>query len=228
MMANEILILGSKGLVGRFVSNYLSQKGWLVHGFDLIDGIDFRDEDTLTAIMEEKSKVKYLINAFAIDAKVSADGFGYDSLNLPLKDFTETLNVNVVVTFSSCRSFIATRKGGVIINISSIYGMVSPNPALYRGEEKPIFYGASKSAVIQITRHLAIHYAPTFRVNCLTLGGLLDQQHDDFKVEYAKYCPMNRLGDVEEIRPALDFLLSDFNTYMTGANIIVDGGWTAI
>ena len=226
-MNNKIILLGSEGFVGKYIQNYLSKKSWDISGFDIKNGYDFSNELTIKNIME-KNNGYFLINCFAIDAKVTNEFFSKTSLNLPIDDFKEILDVNVTNVFSACRQFISTRNSGRILNISSIYGLVSPNPKLYSGSEKPIAYGVSKAAVIQLTKHFAAHFAPDFQVNCLTLGGIFSSQKKEFVETYSSNVPMGRMGTLSEISPAIEFFLSEENSYTTGENIVVDGGWTII
>lgn len=127
-------------------------------------------------------------------------------------------------------------QGGVIVNVSSIYGMGSPDPRLYDGitnQEKERFvksigYCVAKGAVFNLTRYLAIYWREKkIRVNTLTLGGVYDRQADSFVREYAKRTPIGRMAESDEYNGALLFLLSDASSYMTGSNLVIDGGWSA-
>lgn len=125
---------------------------------------------------------------------------------------------------------------GSIIKFGSIYGIVSPQQAIYafRAEEdgapftKPIAYSASKSALLNMTRYLATYWAQQgVRVNTLTLAGV-ERYHDPrFMANYTERIPIGRMADEEEYNGAVIFLISDASRYMTGSNMVVDGGWTA-
>ena len=124
---------------------------------------------------------------------------------------------------------------GSIVNVSSIYGLLSPVQDLYAyrraaGEAfvKPVAYSVSKSAILNLTRYLATYWAAAgVRVNTLTLAGVWNDQPDEFLDAYTARVPMGRMLDAEEALGAVVFLASDASSYVTGSNVVVDGGWSA-
>jgi NAD(P)-dependent dehydrogenase (short-subunit alcohol dehydrogenase family) len=119
---------------------------------------------------------------------------------------------------------------GVIVNIASIYGLVSPDPRIYgdSGLNSPPQYAAAKGGVVQLTRYLAVHLAPHgIRVNSITPGGFLDGQDPDFVANYCARTPLGRMGNETDLMGAIVYLASDASAYVTGHNLVVDGGWTA-
>lgn len=120
--------------------------------------------------------------------------------------------------------------GGVMINIGSIYGLVGADQRIYgeSGRNSSEVYAASKGGVIAMTRYLSVYLAPrNIRVNCLSPGGIFNHQ-DPFLVEkYSERTPMGRMATVEDLKGAMLFLASDASRYVTGQNLVVDGGWTA-
>jgi NAD(P)-dependent dehydrogenase (short-subunit alcohol dehydrogenase family) len=130
---------------------------------------------------------------------------------------------------------MATLGRGSIINVSSIYGIVSPDQRLYQYRResgpafyKPVAYSVSKSALFNLTRYLATYWGPMgVRVNTVTFGGVFDNQDPRFRAEYEARVPLGRMASVDDYNGTVVYLLSDASGYMTGSNIVVDGGWTA-
>ncbi len=128
--------------------------------------------------------------------------------------------------------YMETRKHGAIINISSMYGVVSPDPHIYgsSGQDNPPNYGAGKAAILQFTRYLACNLAEKgIRVNAITPGPFprpANQQNQEFLSNLKKKVPLGRIGQPDEIKGAVVFLASEASSYITGQNIVIDGGWT--
>jgi len=120
---------------------------------------------------------------------------------------------------------------GAIVNMTSIYGVVGNDLTIYENTSinTAAPYSAIKGGVINFTRYLASYYGRQgVRVNCVSPGGIFDNQHETFVANYEKKVPMGRMGKPDDIAPAVSFLLSDEAKYITGQNLIVDGGWTVI
>jgi NAD(P)-dependent dehydrogenase (short-subunit alcohol dehydrogenase family) len=148
------------------------------------------------------------------------------------------MRVNVNGTLLPCQVIggrMAAEGRGSIVNVSSIYGMLSPVQELYdfrrsEGEAffKPIAYSASKSAVYNLTRYLATYWAKSgVRVNTLTLAGVLNDQPQEFLDAYTARMPLGRMAEAREVVGPVVFLAADASSYVTGANVVVDGGWSA-
>ena len=180
-----------------------------------------------------------LINAAALDSPPDAPA----SENGPFENYPESswdrvLDVNLKGVFLCCQvagGAMADAGGGSIINIGSIYGLVSPDQRVYEYRRasgasffKPVAYSASKSGLLNLTRYLATYWAQrNVRVNMLTLGGVFNNQDAEFLKEYCARVPMGRMAREDEYNGAVIFLISDASAYMTGSNLVMDGGWTS-
>jgi NAD(P)-dependent dehydrogenase (short-subunit alcohol dehydrogenase family) len=223
----RIILTGSEGFLGKNISDYLNSLGHEVISLDLKLGHDLSDELFVRSWFSDNS-AEVLINCFAINDHVLPRNQREGFLDVSLQSFSEVLSVNVTSLFSVSREFIRNNITGKIINFSSIYSMVSPRSDIYSGGEKYIGYGVSKAAVNQITRHLAVHAAPNFSVNTIILGGVFNEQHSDFVNAYSENVPMRRMGKPSDLNPVLEMLISPGSSYMTGSQILIDGGWTVI
>lgn len=149
------------------------------------------------------------------------------------EDWEATARVNGTGLFLMCKYFgaqMVAQQGGVIVNIGSIHGVVAPDFAVYgeTGMTSPAFYAYDKGGLIQFTRYLATYYAPHgIRVNCLSPGGLFDNQPAEFVHNYTRRTPLGRMAGSNDLKGAIVFLASDASAYVTGINLLVDGGWTA-
>lgn len=145
--------------------------------------------------------------------------------------FEACLKVNLTSAFILCQEaqkHLERSKNGSIILISSIYGVVAPDFALYEGTKmaNPAGYGASKGGLIQLTRYLATLFAPKIRVNAISLGGVFRNQDPKFIEKYEKKTPLGRMAKEEDIKGTIAYLASDMSKYLTGQNIVLDGGFT--
>jgi 2-deoxy-D-gluconate 3-dehydrogenase len=153
-----------------------------------------------------------------------------------LDEWKAALEVNLTGVFLCCQAAckLMLKQGkGVIINIGSMYGIVGPDQRLYQRPDqppkfKPVYYTVSKAGVLGLTRYLATYFAgKNIRVNALTPGGVYNGHDEIFLEAYAARSVLGRMAAQDEMNGALLFLASDASSYMTGANLVVDGGWTA-
>jgi 2-deoxy-D-gluconate 3-dehydrogenase len=187
-----------------------------VHRFDRIDG---------------------LVNNAAIDPTFgranSGRGGAFESYSLAA--WQQSLDVNLTGAFLCAQAaapFLLSSGRGTVVNVASIYGLVGPDQRLYHQEGKetyfkPVAYSVTKSALLGFTRYLAAYWAGKgIRVNTLTLGGVEADHDPAFVRNYSERTMLGRMARQGEYSGALVFLLSDASSYMTGANLVVDGGWT--
>lgn len=184
--------------------------------------------------------IDILVNSAAVDPKADAGastladtGFaGY-----PLAAWQRSMDVNLTGTFlvtrAVCRVMEHHETSGAIVNISSTYALSGPDQRIYQRSDgtrsfKPVDYSVTKAGLLGLTRALAAHYRGTgIRVNALTPGGAFNEHDDEFVSAYSARTILGRMARPDEYRGAIAFLCSDASSYMTGANLIVDGGWTA-
>jgi NAD(P)-dependent dehydrogenase (short-subunit alcohol dehydrogenase family) len=190
-------------------------------------------------VLARFDRIDVLVNNAAIDDKLIEAGpgeVGGRFEDYPLEQFRRILDVNVAGVFACCKqlgSVMAERGRGSIINVASTYGVVAPNQDLYVGPDgrqrffKSAAYPASKGAVLQLTRFLAAYWGRRgVRVNALSPGGVEAGQDAHFRQRYAERTPLGRMARASDYAGALVFLASEASAYMTGANLIVDGGFT--
>ncbi|MGN7613720.1 SDR family oxidoreductase [Magnetococcales bacterium HHB-1] len=191
-------------------------------------------------ILDHWGGVHILINNAALDSPPDAPAHENGPFeSYPEPSWDKVMEVNVKGVMLTCQVFgktMAEAGNGSIINISSIYGMVSPDQSLYayrRAEGEPFFkpmaYAASKSALFNMTRYLATYWAESgVRVNTLTLAGVFNHQDAAFLKAYEARMPMREMAKETDFNGAILFLASNASRYVTGSNLVVDGGWTAL
>ncbi|MDD2962901.1 MAG: SDR family oxidoreductase [Bacteroidales bacterium] len=195
--------------------------------------------EALKQVTDRFGRVDILVNNAAVndmveDPKASAELSKFE--NYPLELWNRSLQVNLTGVFLCSQAFgswMAANGGGSIINIASTYGITAPDQSLYTNEageqtfHKPPAYSVTKGGVLMFTRYLAAYWGnQKVRVNALSPGGVLNGQSDFFVAQYAKRTPLGRMAHRDDYMGAIVFLASDSSAYMTGANLVVDGGWT--
>jgi NAD(P)-dependent dehydrogenase (short-subunit alcohol dehydrogenase family) len=252
------IITGASGQLGGEYTKTLLAAGASVAAFDINPGnpkstirniqsnklitvaVDITKKDSLQKGLQEVvdrfGDPSILINNAAIDAPPDAS----EQDTGPFESYSEyawdsMIDVNLKGTFLCCQvigDHFAKHGGGTIINISSIYGMLSPDQRIYKYRPKPFFkpvaYSVSKSGILNLTRYLATYWASQgVRVNTLTLSGVFNNQDDTFLSNYTSRVPMGRMANPDEYNGAILFLSSDASSYMTGSNLIIDGGFSS-
>ena len=207
---------------------------------------DITQPDSVNAMVEKVlftfGRLDILVNSAALDPKFDPDAIKKGITpgafeDYPLDQWTAAMNVNLtgmfLVTQACVKQMLAQGKKGSIINICSTYGLNGPDQSIYikdgeRVAYKPVYYTVTKAGVMGFTKYLAAYYAGTeIRVNALTPGGVFNDHEDYFVRNYSAKTILGRMAKKDEMNGALLFLASDASSYMTGNNVVVDGGWTA-
>ncbi|NEO82911.1 MAG: SDR family oxidoreductase [Spirulina sp. SIO3F2] len=204
--------------------------------------LDVTDSSSVEAALEkillEHGGLHILVNNAAINPKVSSDGVTETSRfeNFSLEQWNQQINVGLTGAFLCSKIFgtwMSENGGGIILNIASDLSVLAPDQRLYRQPGlppelqpvKPVAYSVVKTALIGLTRYLATYWADKeIRVNALSPGGVYNNQPQDFVERLSTLIPMGRMAKEDEYRSAVQFLCSDASSYMTGQNIVMDGG----
>ena len=238
----NIIVTGGNGLLGREICNDIRKKGGNAINFD-IDHKDASEEnfvcditnsesisDSLSLVERKYGEIHGLVNnAYP---RTKDWGTSFEDLSHASLQTNVDWQMNSYLNF--CKLIIPyLRKvnGGSVVNMTSIYGVVGNDFTVYEGTtmEPPIAYSAIKGGIINATRFLASKYGKEgLRFNCVSPGGIFDHQPKSFVEAYEKKVPMKRMGNPDDIAPAVSFLLSEESKYITGHNLMVDGGWTSI
>lgn len=247
------VVTGGMGQLGAVYAAGLAERGMRVAIFDVADGdvpegagvysVDVTDRSAIEAAVREVEGEwgvpHLLVNNAGLDSPPDALAEDVGPFeDYPEASFDAVMDVNVKGAFLCCQvvgGAMAREGRGSIVNVSSVYGLLSPVQDLYafrreRGETfvKPVAYSVSKSAILNLTRYLATYWAKSgVRVNTLTLAGVENDQPAEFLEAYEARVPMGRMLEASEALGAVVFLASDASSYVTGANVVVDGGWSA-
>ena len=247
------VVTGGAGQLGQVYLAGLAERGMRVASFDVVGSelpegmrafeVDITDrasiERALDEVVAEWGVPHLLVNNAARDSPPDAPAEEVGPFeDYPDESFDAVMDVNVKGTFHCCQVIggaMAREGRGSIVNVSSVLGLLSPVQPLYafrrtQGETffKPAAYSVSKSAVLNLTRYLATYWATAgVRVNTLTLAGVWNDQAQEVLDAFAERSPMGRMLDAREALGAVVFLASDASSYVTGSNVVVDGGWSA-
>jgi NAD(P)-dependent dehydrogenase (short-subunit alcohol dehydrogenase family) len=247
------VVTGGSGQLGLVFVEGLVERGMHVASLDVATSslpegareyaVDITDRAALTeaveAVVDELGVPHLLVNNAGLDSPPDAPAAEVGPFEaVPEDAFDSVMDVNVKGAVLCCQTVgaVMARAGrGSVVNVSSVYGMLSPVQDLYafrraRGETyvKPVAYSVSKGALLNLTRYLATYWAKDgVRVNTLTLAGVWNDQDPEFLEAFAARSPMGRMLDANEALGALVFLASDAASYVTGSNLVVDGGWSA-
>jgi len=197
---------------------------------DLSDAAAVRS--VVRQVIDKLGGLEVVIHSAAYVGTTPIPGWAVAFEEQQVEPFEAAMRVNVTSSFlivQEAREALAASGKGSVVFIASIYGMVGPDMRLYEGTSlgNPAGYGATKGALLSLTRYLSTVLAPSVRVNAVSPGGVWRGQPESFVHRYVQKTPMGRMAVEEELKGAVGFLASDLSAYVTGHNLVVDGGWTA-
>jgi len=243
MLENKIIIVtGGLGLLGKEMILNLKSKGAIAICADIsIDTnleahslqFDVTSEDSVLAgfnlVKDHFGRIDGIVNS----AYPRTKDWGQDFSVVKMESWKQNIDLQLNSVCMICQKalpFLEDSKGS-IVNMASIYGMVGPTFNVYNNTSMTMTggYAAIKGGIINFTKFLAAYMGPKgVRVNVVSPGGIFDNQNETFVEQYNDIVPMKRMGFPEDIAPSVSFLLSDEAKYITGHNLVVDGGWTCI
>jgi NAD(P)-dependent dehydrogenase (short-subunit alcohol dehydrogenase family) len=238
-----IIVTGGNGLLGKEIIKKLMTEGAICINID-INHNTLNDLSCIQCDITDSNSIdeaiKLIINNFNhIDGLVNNAyprtkdwGLKFEDIDFHSWQSNIDWQLNSYFYFTQQVSKYMVKQGfGSIVNMASVYGVVGPDFTVYDGTEMtmPAAYSAIKGGIVNFGRYLASYLGPSgVRVNTISPGGIFDNQNSVFVNNYNKKVPMRRMGLPHDISPAVSFLLSDDANYITGHNLIVDGGWTSI
>lgn len=242
------LITGGAGLLGREIAKALYDFGARVYIGDVDEKkakeisedtrigyvqFDITSEDSIGKALETVIRDNGRLDIMVNSAYPRTKDWGNKIEKVSFESWKNNLDSHLGGYFFCCRKAAEQMKqqgGGTIINMASIYGVVAPDFSIYEGTEMtmPVAYSAIKGGIIALTRYIATYYAKyNVRANAVSPGGIFDNHEETFVRKYSDKTPLGRMGRPSEITGAVVFLASEASSYVTGQNLIVDGGWTA-
>jgi len=243
-LKNKIIIVtGGNGLLGSAIVEHIRQEGAFCINFEInhktnddLSNVecDITNKDSidnaLSLVLKKYKRIDGLVN----NAYPRSDDWGNKFEDIKLDSWKQNLEWQLNSYFylsQQVANLMEKQNKGSIINMASIYGIVAPDFSVYNETNltTPAAYSAIKGGLINLTRYMASYFgAKQIRVNAISPGGIYDKQNITFIQNYEKRVPMGRMGSPDDISPAVIFLLSNDSKYITGQNIIIDGGWTCI
>jgi NAD(P)-dependent dehydrogenase (short-subunit alcohol dehydrogenase family) len=238
-----IIVTGGSGLLGKEIIQRINQDGGIAINFDLNINTDIEHHKVCCNVTERESVIKAVslvekyfnrIDGLVNNAYPRTKDWGERFENIPKESFDKNLVEHLngyILVCQTVMSVMKKLKTGSIVNMGSIYGVQGPDFTIYEGTQmtSPAAYSAIKGGIINFSRYLASYLGEYgIRVNSISPGGIFNNQNKTFVRNYEKKVPLKRMGKPSDIAPPVCFLLSEDARYITGHNLIVDGGWTSI
>jgi NAD(P)-dependent dehydrogenase (short-subunit alcohol dehydrogenase family) len=221
------IVTGGCGLIGREIVKAARQA--ITQGKIHYIHLDISNEKSVRKVLNASGKVDILVNCAYPRSKDWAAKFE----NVKHASWKLNIDQHLGGYFIMCKETAMMMKahgGGSIINLASIYGIVAPDFSIYAGTETtmPVAYASIKAGIIALTKYIATYFSRyNIRANTVSPGGIYDNQAPSFVDKYSRKTPLGRMGKPGEIVGAVIYLASDASSFVTGHNLIVDGGWTA-
>jgi NAD(P)-dependent dehydrogenase (short-subunit alcohol dehydrogenase family) len=239
-----VVITGGNGLIGKAMVQKAQASGATVINLEVgvktqlekgILNCDITDANSFNSAFDKILERYGRIDGWVNNAYPRTADWGNKFEDVQLESWKKNVDMQLNSIFIICQRVLEYMKGnraGSLVNIASIYGVVGNDFTIYEntgGMTSPAAYSAIKGGVINFSRYLASYYGKhNVRVNCVSPGGIKQDQNPVFIENFEKKVPLKRMGEPEDIAPAICFLLSDDASYITGQNLLVDGGWTCI
>lgn len=237
-----IVVTGGNGLLGKQMVKLFREEGAMVISADIFFSekkddnflIDITDENSVKEGIAEIVQKYGKIDGWVNNAYPRTQDWGDKFEDITFESWRKNIDMHLNGYFLCCQKileYMKTQGSGSLVNMSSIYGLLGPDFMIYEGTEMtmPGAYSAIKGGVNNLTRYLASYYGTyQIRVNTVSPGGIFDNQPESFVDKYSTKVPLKRMGNPNDVVSAVYYLLCDESSYVTGHNLIVDGGWSAI
>ena len=231
-----VVITGGAGLLGKMHAEAIRESGGKVFLTDVcLDDecfyMDVTDKKSIENFVDGLDRVDVLINNAALNPKMSTKDETNRFEDFDLEKWNKSLQVNLTGAFLCSQVFInkmiKDKIKGIVINVASDLGVIAPNQTIYEDDVKPVDYSVTKHGIIGLTKYLSTYFADkNIRVNSISPGGIYTNQSKEFVKRLSELIPMGRMANKDEYKGAIMFLCSDASSYMTGHNLILDGGRT--
>ena len=237
-----IVVTGGNGLLGKQIISTFRENGAIAISVDinfeqLGDDdfvMDITSETSVNSVVDSIIKKYYRIDGWVNNAYPRTNDWGNKFENILFESWRKNVDMHMNGYFLCCQVVLNQMKkqgSGSLLNMSSIYGLIGPDFTVYDGTEMtmPAAYAAIKGGLNNLTRYLASYYGKyQVRINTISPGGIFDNQPETFVNNYINKVPLKRMGTPKDIVSAVFYLMTDESSYVTGHNLIVDGGWSII